>query len=188
MLTKTFSLLLSCFLSVAAISPVRADEPAPPAVHPRLQHLLEIAARNTRKHFIVAGMARDISWYGVDDSDVSYSTLLTILADNGLAAVDDDGVVNIVPLAIVRQYATLTLMARDLEKTHVPDDQIVSVLFHLEHIDGAKLVPILRPLMPQWGQLSAATEANTLIMTDSFANARRIAYIVKSLDQPIASR
>ncbi len=185
---KIGALLLSCFLSVALILPVRADDSTSPAARPRLQHFLEIAARNTKMHFAVAGVAPDISWYGVDDSAVSYPVLLTILTDNNLAAVEDGGVVDIVPLPNVRAYPTLTLTAEELDKTRVPDDQVISVLIHLEHINGAKLVPILRPLMPQWGQLSAATETNTLIMTDRFANARRIAGIIHRLDQSAASK
>jgi general secretion pathway protein D len=189
MRSKIIALLLSCCLSAALTSPARADDSPAPAVRSHLQHLLEIVARTTKKQFIVAGAAPEISWYGMDDSAVSYPVLLMILADNNLTAVEDNGVVNIIPLPNVRSYPTLTLSARDLETAHVPDEQVISVLIHLEHIDGAKLVPILRPLIPQWGHLSASTETNTLIMTGSFANTRRIAYIVRSLDdQPLASK
>ena len=188
MSAKISTLLLGCCLSAAIISPGRADEAPAPTTRPRLQHLLEVVARTTKKHFIVTGMAPDISWEGVDDSAVSYPVLLTILADNNLTAVEDGEVVNIIPLPLVRSYPMLTLNARDLEKTHLPDDQVISVLIHVEHIDGTKLVPLLRPLMPQWGQLSAATETNTLIMTDRFANVRRIADIVHRLDESAPSK
>ena len=189
MSAKSIALLLSVLMSAALSSPVSAAESPGAAVRPRLQHLLEVAARNTHKHFIMAavpGAWPDLSWYGVEDGAVSYPVLLTILADNNLAAVDDGGMVNIVPLFNIRSYPTLTLTARELEKTHLPDDQVISVLIHVEHIDAAKLVPVLRPLIPQWGQLSA-TEPNTLIMTGTFANARRIAYMVRSLDQPVSA-
>ncbi len=47
---------------------------------------------------------------------------------------------------------------------------------------GVRLVPLLRPLMPQSGHLAADGCSNTLIIVDTFANVRRIEAVVASLD------
>jgi hypothetical protein len=44
------------------------------------------------------------------------------------------------------------------------------------------LVPILRPLIPQMGQLAAAYCSNDLLIVDTFANVKRIESLVHALD------
>jgi len=47
---------------------------------------------------------------------------------------------------------------------------------------AAFLVPILRPMLPQYAHLAAAVCSNSLLVVDSYANVRRIETIVKILD------
>jgi len=45
-----------------------------------------------------------------------------------------------------------------------------------------QLVPILRPLLPQFAQLAAYPCTNSLLISDHFENVKRIEAIVKALD------
>lgn len=45
-----------------------------------------------------------------------------------------------------------------------------------------QLVPLLRPMIPQYGHLAALPCVNKLIMTDTFANIRRMEAVIDSLD------
>lgn len=44
------------------------------------------------------------------------------------------------------------------------------------------LVPILRPLIPQFGHLAASKCTNDLILVDRFANTKRLESIIQALD------
>jgi general secretion pathway protein D len=182
-----FALILLWMAPAPATS---ADFQRPTTVtesQPNLKRLIDSVARATKKRFLIAGALADISWSGVDDRAISYPMFLSILMDNNLAAVDDDGIVHIVSLADVRQYPTPAITEKDLTTDRIPDNQVVSIVLQPRHVEAVKLVPILRPLMPQWAQLSAATAENAFIMTDRFANVRRMATIIRALDQMSAS-
>ena len=44
------------------------------------------------------------------------------------------------------------------------------------------MVPIFRPLLPQYAQLAAEVCSNSLLMSDSYANVRKIEALVKTVD------
>ncbi len=44
------------------------------------------------------------------------------------------------------------------------------------------LVPILRPLVPQWGHLAAMVCSNDLVIVERFASVRRLETIIKAMD------
>jgi general secretion pathway protein D len=114
---------------------------------------------------------------------VKYPVFLTILRNNGLAAVVSDNVVSIIPDILVRFSAprTITSLQQD-----IPADEWVSFLHRPQHASAPQLVPILRPLMPQAAHLAAFPEQNALIIVDRFANVQRIVQIIEQLDRPSA--
>jgi general secretion pathway protein D len=52
----------------------------------------------------------------------------------------------------------------------------------VKNISAPQLVPILRPLVPQQGALSALPQSNSLVIVDRFANLRRIEGLIRTLD------
>jgi hypothetical protein len=78
--------------------------------------------------------------------------LLSILRNNGLAAAEVGGYVNILPDAAIRQLP-LRLVQRD--DPEIPDDAWVSRVITVPDGRAEWLVPILRPLLPQAGHLAA---------------------------------
>src|SRR6185295_13422262 len=86
--------------------------PVEPAVLPGLptvplQPLLDRVARESKKQFLVDGrVSPDVYLGGARQEDVTYPVLLSIFRTNGLASVEIEGRVNVMPIGDVRFFAT----------------------------------------------------------------------------------
>jgi general secretion pathway protein D len=67
-------------------------------------------------------------------------------------------------------------------KDSYPDGQFVTLVITVKNTAAPQLVPILRPLMPTYGHLSAMPCTNQLILVDNFANVKRLEKLIASLD------
>lgn len=107
-----------------------------------------------------------------------YEAFLSILEVHQLAAVTSGGITKIIPNATARQYAGPVGTSR----AQGPDD-IVTQIIQVQNIGATQLVPILRPLVPQYGHLVAHPGSNMLIISDHAANVARIVSIIRRIDQ-----
>ena len=165
---------------VALASDVGTATAAAPTV--ALQSLLDEVGSRTGRRFLVDQKAPAQLRLGtVPASSLTYPLLLTVLRNNGLAAVTVDGVVNIVPDAGIRAY-TLPVVTKD--DASLADDEWVTRSVTLQHIDAVQTVPLLRPLLPQQAHLVAVQASNTLVLVDRYGNTRRILALLKSMDKP----
>ena len=62
-------------------------------------------------------------------------------------------------------------------------DEIVTQVIAVKNVSAAQLVPILRPLIPQYGHLAAYPASNMLIISDRASNVSRMARIIERIDQ-----
>jgi general secretion pathway protein D len=62
-------------------------------------------------------------------------------------------------------------------------DEIVTQIITVKNINAAQLVPLLRPLIPQYGHLAAYPAGNMLIISDRASNVNRIARIIERMDE-----
>lgn len=146
-----------------------------------LQDLLTQVARNSDKEFLVdTRTAPSVYVGGTPLERPDYPLLLSILRNNGLAATEIEGRVNILPAGDARQLP-MRLVQRD--DPEIPDDEWVSRVITVRNGSAARLVPILRPLLPRAGHLAAfgSEEHNKLLIVDRYANVRRITAIVDVL-------
>jgi general secretion pathway protein D len=147
--------------------------------------LIGKVAKRTGKQFIVDPRVRAIvSKTGIDLDKVDYPRLLAILSIHGFSAYESNGTVKVLPDAGARQLpipVTTDVPAKAL------DDEYVTVLFHAKNMCSAQAVPVLRPLMPQAAHLAAFPQANTLLISDHAANARRIVDLAERLDKAAPS-
>src|SRR5690606_6845894 len=60
---------------------------------------------------------------------------------------------------------------------------LVTQVLLVENVGAAQLVPILRPLIPQYGHLAAHQGSNMLIISDRAANVERMVSIIRRIDQ-----
>jgi general secretion pathway protein D len=168
------ALLLGTFATYAQVSPSSSAARTVP-----LDTLIATVAKNTGRKFVLDPRVRaEVALVGADPSSVTYDQLLAILDTYGFAAIDTSGYVEVVPLPEVRE-APLPLVS-DHETR--PDNQYVTAVIRVRSLPTAYLVPILRPMVPQWGHLVAMPCDNTLIIVDRFANVRLMESIVKAMD------
>lgn len=103
-------------------------------------------------------------------------------------------------LAAIRTKRMLRIVARDdairedLPVAHGADpedmprsDAMATQIIPVKHADAAKMVENLKPLLAENAELSANTSSNSLILTDTRKNIRRMAMIVKALDTSISN-
>jgi general secretion pathway protein D len=82
----------------------------------------------------------------------------------------------VVPTTDIR-IAALPLESPDNIKTL--DDEAVTTVVAVKGASAAQLVPLLRPLIPQWGHLAALPDRNALLIVDRAANVKRLLGIIK---------
>lgn len=111
-------------------------------------------------------------------ADAFYETFLSILDVYGFVAVQSGNVVKILPDANARQIPGAETYSGD-----AANDDIVTQVIEVQNIASAQLVPILRPLIPQYGHLAAHPPSNMLIISDRAANVRRLLRIIGRIDQ-----
>jgi len=102
--------------------------------------------------------------------ELVYDVFLSALRLQGYAAIEERGVVKIVPEAEA--------------KLHPGRGQVQTRVFTLKYESAAQLLPILRPLIPPVNTITVHPGSNTLVITDYTGNLQRIARIIDSLDQP----
>jgi general secretion pathway protein D len=108
-----------------------------------------------------------------------YEAFLSILQVHGFVAVPAGNVIKIIPDANARQVPANDLPSR----VSSTSDEIVTQVIAVKNVSAAQLVPILRPLIPQYGHLAAYPASNMLIISDRASNVSRMVRIVQRIDQ-----
>ena len=109
--------------------------------------------------------------------DAFYEAFLSILEVHGYVTVATGDVIKVIPNASARQYPGL------LSTNGAGNDDIVTQVIQVQNVGAAQLVPILRPLIPQYGHLAAHPGSNMLIISDRAGNVERMLSIIRRIDQ-----
>ena len=117
--------------------------------------------------------------------DAAFSVLNSILAIKGYTSIVNGQSAKIVPLEGVKLEATPIQIGSDPD-TIKSEDTIVTQVMPLASADATQLVKDLKDFVPQYGVMTAYGRSNTLIITASSANIKRLAQIVKQLDISMA--
>jgi general secretion pathway protein D len=122
----------------------------------------------------------------MDGQRITYGELQALLALYGLmTTVEAEGVISIVREDIARQ---LPLRLIDDNARGVGEFEMVMKLIDTAPLNPAILVPILRPLLPQYAHLVAHSETNTMIMVGRYGNVRSLeAMLVKLRQRPLVA-
>src|SRR5205809_866566 len=108
-----------------------------------------------------------------------YEAFLSILQVYGFIAVPAGDVVKILPDANARQIPSIDLP----DHVSATSDEIVTQVIDVKNVSAAQLVPILRPMIPQYGHLAAYPASNILIISDRASNVNRMMRIIRRIDQ-----
>ncbi len=112
-----------------------------------------------------------------------YEVFLSALRLHGYAAVEDKGIVKIVPEADAKFYQSAMLNPKDKPRGGA-GDRILTQVYTLKYESATQILPILRPLIATSNAISANPSSNTLVVTDYASNLQRIEKIIESIDQP----
>ena len=143
-----------------------------------LRQVVEAVGEVTGRNFLVdprvTGQVTFLS-YSPMSPEAFYEAFLATLQIHGFIAVESEDVVRIVPDATARVHPGLA--------AETEGDRIVTQVVQLTNVGAAQLVPILRPLIPQYGHLAAHPGSNTLIIVDRGVNVDRMLNIIGRMDQ-----
>jgi len=147
-----------------------------------LGQIIEAVSAVTGKNFIVDPRVRaQVTMLSSSpmSPDAFYEAFLSILQVHGFVAVPAGDVIKIIPDANARQVPANDLPSRVSSES----DEIVTQVVAVKNVSAAQLVPILRPLSPQYGHLAAYPASNMLIISDRASNVNRIQRIIQRIDQ-----
>jgi general secretion pathway protein D len=74
------------------------------------------------------------------------------------------------------------------EKPFVEADQLVSQVIVLKHVEIAEITPIIQSLLHGYGKIQPLERNNSLLVTDTAANLRRVLEILEYVDQPVDAK
>ena len=181
--------------SLASAQPAgapQAGQPAPPPAQQQritpnfkdadITQIAEAVSAATGKNFIIDPRVRaQVTMLSATpmSPEAFYQTFLSILAVYNFIAIPDGNVVKILPDANARQSPSVDLP----DTVSSTSDEIVTQVIDVKNVNAAQLVPILRPMIPQYGHLAAYPAGNILIISDRANNVNRMMRIIRRIDQ-----
>jgi len=146
-----------------------------------IRQIIEAVGEVTGRNFIIDPRVNNTNVTMLSSTPMSpdafYETFLSILEVYGYIAINTGDVTKILPSASARQYPGF------LGTDGADADDVVTQVIQVQNIGAAQLVPILRPLIPQYGHLAAHPGSNMLIISDRAMNVDRMIRIIRRIDQ-----
>ncbi len=192
--TLAATLLVVAQLAVDPAAAQRSPAPAPPAAqggdlvqldfnNAELSVVIDTIAKLTGKNFIyddrVRGRVTVVSPTRIT-LDEAYAVFESVLQVKGFTTVPTPG------------GALKVIPVRDAKETSVPTDRsseapldrdlFVTRLIPLQYIDAESIVNTLKPLVSKDAAMAAYPPTNTMILTESSANIRRLISIIEAID------
>jgi general secretion pathway protein D len=187
-----------CALAVVLSGSLATAQPAqritPNFKDADITQVAEAVAAATGKNFIIDPRVRaQVTMLSSTamTPDAFYEAFLSILQVYGFVAVPQGNVVKIIPDTQAKTSPSIDLP----DHVSATSDEIVTQVLDVKNVSAAQLVPILRPMVPQWGSLVAYAPGNIdqvgnqdpEIVPLQNASAAEIVRVVNSLYQGAAA-
>ena len=104
-----------------------------------------------------------------------YDLFLNVLDVHGYTAINSAGVLRIIPTKKARSAPASVVNGGST------NSGFITKIITLKNVSAAKILPVLRPLVPQNSHI-AASGVNALVISDTSANVSRIERLVRQLD------
>ncbi len=189
------------FLAVALIAAAAHAQPAPataPAQAPpfddqamvtldfadaELAQVIETIARATNRNFIyddrVRGRVTIVSPQPIP-IEQAYAVFESVLQVKGFTTVTTPGgAIKVVPVREAKESSIETVQSSSRPPNR---DRYVTRLIPLNYIDADSIVNTLKPLVSKDAAMAAYAPTNTVILTESASNIRRLIAILESID------
>lgn len=152
-----------------------------------IRAVISEVSRITGKNFVidprVQGKISIVSSTPMSNKEL-YHVFLSMLQVSGYAAINGDGIIKIVPNMDAKiQSSTIP---SNQGPHRFGDDMMVEVI-PVHYVPAEQLVPVLRPLMPTWSNVSAYSPSNMLILSGRANNINELATIIKQVDTSSAT-
>jgi general secretion pathway protein D len=169
---------------VAAKEVAGAESAAQPCVaESSLRNVVIAAARRLDKKLLIdprLGPCMALS-QPVDVQRITYRELQALLALHGFVdTIEAEGVISIVPEAVARQ---LPLRLIEDGSSEIGEFEMVMKIIDAAPLRAENLVPILRPLLPQYAHLVADVQTNSLLMVGRYGSVRSLEAMIRKLRQ-----
>ena len=178
---KGFFITLVVSLLLLFAKPVFSQEFTVNLKDTDIQEFIEFVADVTGTTIVidpaVKGKVKVVSSKPVSRAEL-YDLFLSILDVHGYTAVRSGEVVRVIPNKNARSAPVDVISG-----TSVINDEYVTQVIRLDNVSAAKLIPVLRPLVPQQAHMAAYAPSNAIIISDIRANIDRIAKIIDRMDQ-----
>jgi len=175
----TLALLLA--LSLGSV-PLSAQDYTVNLKDTDIQELIKFVADATGKTIVVdptvKGKVRVVSSRPVSAPEL-YQLFLSILEVHGFTAVLSGDVVRVIQNKDARSAAVGVSDGRAI----ITSDEYITAVIRLDNISAAKLIPVLRPLVPQQAHMAAYAPSNAIIISDVSANIDKIRDIIERMDK-----
>ena len=169
--TRKFSLILllalTPFLSTATINMKDAD----------IRAFASDVAKISNKTIIldprVKGKVTVISEQDLDQGE-TYAVFLSTLRVHGFTAIENNGVVKVVPESGGRS---------DFSSSLTSPDSLTTEVIRLKQASAKTLAPLIKPIINKQGHITAYEATNTIILADYVGNIERIKNLLLNLDK-----
>jgi len=108
------------------------------------------------------------------DAGEAYAVFLSVLRVHGYAAIENNGVVKVMPESGARQDATVN---------NKNNDSLATEVIRLSQANARVISPLLKPLVNKQGHIAAYEATNSIIIADYVGNVSRIKSILLELDK-----
>ena len=173
---------LAVLLSGSLVSAQQPQRITPNFKDADITQVAEAVAAATGKNFIIDPRVRAqvtmLSSTAMSPA-AFYEAFLSILQVYGFIAVPQGNIVKIMPDTNAKTSPSVDLP----DHVSATSDEIVTQVLDVKNVSAAQLVPILRPMVPQYGSLVAYPAGNILVITDHASNVNRMIRIIRRIDQ-----
>ncbi|MDZ7923527.1 MAG: type II secretion system secretin GspD [Marinagarivorans sp.] len=145
-----------------------------------IQEVIKFVADVTGKTTVidqrVKGRVKVISAKPLNQTEL-LNLFRTVLEINDFTLIEVENVLRIVPLKDARSSP---VPVTDLAHR---EDGFVTQVIQLQNIEAAKVLPVIRPLVPQHSHLAAYDPSNAIVISDSIENIERMRKLIELIDR-----
>lgn len=148
-----------------------------------ISEFIGMVSRETGKTFIVDPRVKgkvQVDSSKPLDSEGLYALMLATLSVHGFVAVETSDGIKIIPANNAKQSG---IDFRDGKR--IDNSKIITKLIEVKHAAASDIVPVLRPLIPQYGHIVSIDRLNALIVSDHANNIAEIEMLISKLDSTV---
>jgi len=148
--------------------------------------VIDVMSRVTGKNFVidptVKGSVTVIAPKRIPKNE-AYGVFESILEMNGFSLVPLGSIIKVVPSRVAAQKSIPVRRGRDAGE-FAKRDLLVTQLIPIQYSDAQAITTILTPLISRDANLTTHANTNTIILTETSSNIRRLLDIIREIDVP----